>query len=196
MDPFDSAPEIRILTFTGPSGVGKTTVIDALMRLRPELERVISCTTRPRRDEDPVGEYAYLSDEDFDELVERKAFLWTGAYAANRYGTMTRSVEEALSARYPRIMTLMPDKTALLRSLYPERVLSFLVTASDDAIRARLRTRGDSEEDIALRLSANREWTRDDAFSSVPYVVIVNDGTPEEAAHAVIEAAEACRAIA
>lgn len=164
---------IRILTFTGASGAGKTTLVDALMNIRPELERVISCTTRPRRHSDPLGEYAYLSDEEFAMYRENNAFLWEGVYASYHYGTVKRAVEEALEAKYPRIMTLTPDKTAILRSLYPSRILSFLITCpKEDVIRERLRDRGSRPSEIEERIVSNRVLQRQVSDSSVPYVRI------------------------
>ena len=84
----------QFVALVGSSGAGKTTLVDALMQARPELERVISCTTRPRRDSDPRGEYAYFSNEEFDKHLEGDEFLWWGEYASQRYGTLKISVSD------------------------------------------------------------------------------------------------------
>jgi len=175
IDPFDAPPDYRILTFSGPSGAGKTTVIDELMRLHPEFTRVISCTTRPPRDSDPVGEYSYLSDEEFDDYVRMDSFLWTGAYAGHRYGTLVRSVQEALSSKFPRIMTLVPDKVSLLHGLHPRRILAFLITADEETIRRRLLDRGDPSGQVRKRLDENRAWERGGAFSTIPFITVLNE---------------------
>jgi guanylate kinase len=168
-----SPSPIRILTFTGASGAGKTTLVDALMQNRPELERVISCTTRPRRESDPKGEYAYLSDDEFKMYRQKNAFLWEGEYASQRYGTLKKSVSDALEAKYPRIMTLTPDKTALLRSLHPSQVLSFLIVCpQEDVIRERLLDRGANPSDIERRIASNRETEKHVSDSSVSYIRI------------------------
>lgn len=170
--------DIKLLAFVGASGSGKTTLIDALMKERPELERVISCTTRPRRDSDPKGEYAYFDRTEFDDHIRQDAFQWWGEFAGHRYGTLKRSLEEAFSAKYPRIMTLTPDKNLLLNALYPSRTLSFLVVVSDkNVLRDRMLTRGDSPADVSKRIELNREWERQEAGNAVPYHIIDNSGT-------------------
>ena len=183
---------ITFLAFVGASGSGKTTLIDALMKERPEFERGISCTTRPKRDSDPRGEYAYFSREEFEDHVRKDAFQWWGEFAGHRYGTLKRTLNDALSAKYARVLTLTPEKNLLLNALHPSRVLSFLIVVSDkDVLRGRMLARGDSPADVSKRVELNREWERQEAESVVPYLVIDNSGSVASGVRAILTELEA-----
>ncbi len=159
---------------SGPSGVGKGTVGQALRERLPDLEYSVSLTTRPRRAGEEHGrDYHFVSPEDFQTLILEDAFLeWADVYG-HRYGTLAGPVEEARAAGRDVLLELDVQGAAAIRARVPDAVLIFLVPRSIEELEARLRRRG-TEEAAALdeRLSqARREMEDADRFDHV----VVND---------------------
>ena len=162
VDPFEPPPPTKIIILIGPSGAGKTTIAKELMRQRPELSLVISCTTRDSRSNDLPGEYAHLTKEEFDKYADEKAFLWkTPSFRGKNYGTLKRSVDEAQRSVWPRIMILVPTTLPLLQAYTAGNIIPFFIYAPEDELRKRLVDRGDQPGSILKSMEQSRGWLDD-----------------------------------
>ena len=141
---------------TGPSGVGKGTVIRALRERIGELEVAVSATTRaPRPGEQNGRDYHFLSGPEFERRLAAGQFLEHATYAGNRYGTLRSELE-----RPARVLVLEIEIQGArqVREALPEALRVFVAPPSLEALRERLTGRGsDSPEQVASRLDAARE---------------------------------------
>ena len=97
----------RVIVITGPSGVGKGTLIRLLRERLPELGLSVSATTRePRAGEQQGVDYHFLSDADFDRLIGEGAFLEHAEYAGRRYGTLRTELERRAAAGEPVLLEI------------------------------------------------------------------------------------------
>jgi guanylate kinase len=152
----------RVFVITGPSGVGKGTLIRTLRERVPELELSVSATTRsPRPGERDGVDYHFLSDERFDELVREGAFVEHAGYSGRRYGTLRSELERRTGDGHPVVLEIEVQGARQIRRAMPEAVQIFIAPPSDEALRARLVGRGDtSPEDMEKRLAVAREELR------------------------------------
>jgi len=167
----------KIITLTGASGAGKDTIARAL-----GFPYIISTTTRPPRGDDCPGEYEYISSEEFNSLINLKAFAWWHPFAGEFYGTKVEYLKAAQEAPYTSVMILIPERVRDLCKIVPaDLVASFYIFSPDLAVqRTRLEQRGDSPEKIEQRLH-ERSWDAEAEKSGIPYVFITNNGTIDEA---------------
>jgi len=144
---------------SGPSGVGKSTVIGILMELRGNMEFSVSATTRaPRPGETDGREYFFVTRECFDEMVERGELLEHATFAGNSYGTPRSQVEQRLEQGITVVLDIEVQGAAQVKALMPEAVSVFLAPPSLEALEERLRGRGtETEEKILLRLETARQ---------------------------------------
>ncbi|HEX9311246.1 MAG TPA: guanylate kinase [Actinomycetota bacterium] len=148
-----------MFVISGPSGVGKGTVVRRLMELRPELVLSVSCTTRaPRPGEVGGRDYRFVSNHQFDQLLEEGAFLeWAEIYG-HRSGTLWAPVADALEAGRDVVLEIDVQGSATVRQRVPEAVLVFLAPPSMEELERRLRARHtESDAELARRLAAARE---------------------------------------
>jgi guanylate kinase len=148
-----------VFVITGPSGVGKGTLIRALRERLPEVELSVSATTRdPRPGETDGVEYHFLSDAQFDERIAADDFLEHAGYSGRRYGTLRSEVMKRVGAGVPVVLEIEVQGARQVREAMPEAVQIFIAPPSEDALRARLVGRGtDSPEQVAARLDTARE---------------------------------------
>jgi guanylate kinase len=156
---------------TGPSGVGKGTLIRGLLEQLPGLAMSVSATTRrPRPGEVDGRDYYFLSDEDFDQRLAAGDFIEHATYAGNRYGTLRSELE-----RQARGIVLEIDLQGArqVRKSLPQATQVFIAPPSTDDLRKRLEGRGsDTPEQIRDRLAvAHDEMAAQSEFSCV----VVND---------------------
>jgi guanylate kinase len=149
----------RVFVITGPSGVGKGTLIRTLREQVPELALSVSATTRaPRPGEEDGVDYRFLSDEAFERLVREGAFVEHARYSGRRYGTLRSELDGHLEAGRPVVLEIEVQGARQVRETMPEAVQIFIAPPSEDALRARLVGRGDtSPEDMEARLAVARE---------------------------------------
>jgi guanylate kinase len=149
-------PAGRLFVITGPSGVGKGTLIRRLLDRMPELELSVSATTRPPRPGERDGaDYHFLSEEEFDRMVRDGRLLEHATYSGNRYGTPRSEVEPRLAAGRSVVLEIEVQGARQIREAMPEAVQVFIAPPSPAALRQRLEGRGtDRPEAIARRLAA------------------------------------------
>jgi guanylate kinase len=156
---------------TGPSGVGKGTLIKGLLERVPGLELSVSATTRPPREGEVDGrDYHFLTPEEFHERVERGDFVEHAVYAGNRYGTLRSELERPVRGL---VLEIDLQGARQVRETLPEAVQVFIAPPSLEALEERLRSRGsDSPDQIRDRLEvAPRELAAQEEFGHV----VVND---------------------
>ena len=168
----------RLVVITGPSGVGKGTLIRHLLARIPELELAVSATTRPPRPGEADGEhYWFLSDEEFDRRLAVGDFLEHAEYSGRRYGTLRSELEARLAAGRPVVLEIEVQGARQVREALPDALQVFIAPPSADALRARLVGRGtDAPEQVERRLAvAARELEAQREFGEV----VVNDRLEE-----------------
>ena len=141
---------------TGPSGVGKGTLIKALLERVPGLQLAVSATTRaPRAGEVNGVDYHFLSAGDFDRRVEAGEFVEHAVYAANRYGTLRSELERPADGI---VLEIDLQGARQVREALPEALLIFIEPPSFETLEERLAGRGsDSAEQVERRLDAARD---------------------------------------
>ncbi len=148
-----------LLVVSGPSGVGKGTVVAALAAARDDVEVAVSATTRPLRPGEVDGvHYHFLDDQAFDELTAEGGFLEWATYNGYRYGTPWASVREPLAQGRTVLLEIDVQGAQQVRKLFSDAVLVFLLPPSLAALEARIRGRGtDDEATIARRVVLARQ---------------------------------------
>jgi guanylate kinase len=164
----------RLFVITGPSGVGKGTLIGRLLRDVPELELSVSATTRdPRGSEQDGVHYHFMDDDEFERRVREGQFIEHAGYSSHRYGTLRSEVDPRLDAGDSVVLEIEVQGARQIRETVPDAIQVFIAPPSPQDLRRRLEGRGtDSEEQIANRLAvAEGELGAREEFGHV----IVND---------------------
>jgi guanylate kinase len=164
----------RVFVITGPSGVGKGTLIRGLMERLEQLELSVSATTRaPRPGEHDGVDYHFLTREEFDRRVESGDFVEHADYAGRSYGTLRSELEARVQAGTPVVLEIEVQGARQVRAAMPEAVQVFIAPPSLDALRTRLIGRGtDDAEEVERRLQvAEEELAAQPEFG----YVVVND---------------------
>jgi len=167
---------------TGPSGVGKGTLIRGLMERLDGLELSVSATTRaPRAGESDGVDYHFLTREEFDRRVAAGDFVEHADYAGRSYGTLRSELDERLRQGTPVVLEIEVQGARQVRAAMPEAVQVFIAPPSLEALRARLIGRGtDDRAEVERRLRVAEQELQ--ARPEFAYVVVndrVDDATTE-----------------
>jgi guanylate kinase len=168
----------EVFVITGPSGVGKGTLIRGLLERVPELRLSVSATTRsPRPGERDGIDYHFLTPEEFERRVQAGDFVEHAEYSGNRYGTLRSELERRLREGVPIVLEIEVQGARQVRQAMPEAIAVFIAPPSPEALRARLVGRGtDSAEQVEARMrTAQRELEAQPEFAHV----VVNDRLEE-----------------
>jgi guanylate kinase len=168
----------RVFVITGPSGVGKGTLIRGVMERLPGLELSVSATTRaPRPGERDGVDYHFLARPEFDRRVSAGDFVEHADYAGRSYGTLRSELEQRVRAGAPVVLEIEVQGARQVRESVPDAVQVFIAPPSLDALRTRLIGRGtDDPEEVERRLRvAERELAAQPEFGHV----VVNDRLEE-----------------
>jgi guanylate kinase len=185
-------PDPKVLVVTGPSGVGKGTLIRTLRERFPGLELSVSATTRPPRPGERDGvDYHFLTGEEFERRLRAGEFLEHADYAGHRYGTLRSEIDRAReSGARGLVLEIEVQGARQVREALPGATQVFVAPPSDEALRTRLVGRGaDAPEQIERRLAVARdELAARGEFEHV----IVNDRLDEAVDELVRLAATMC----
>jgi guanylate kinase len=149
----------KLFVITAPSGAGKTSLIEALMRDDPSLKISVSYTTRPPREGEKDGvDYHFVDRAAFDAMERRGEFLESAEVHGNRYGTSRRVILDAVARGEDLILEIDWQGAQQVRRLYPQCVGIFILPPSIEELERRMRGRGkDAEAVIRRRLDNARD---------------------------------------
>ena len=148
----------RLIVISGPSGVGKGTVVKALMEREPQVRLSVSATTRPMRPNEVDGvHYYFISREKFEEMIAQDLFLEHAQYVGNHYGTPEEAVNRMLADGYDVILEIEVQGGLQVMKRRPDAISVFIAAPSFEILGGRLRGRGDTDEEkVLLRLQQAR----------------------------------------
>jgi guanylate kinase len=168
-----AAAPARLTVLSGPSGVGKSTVVARLRADCPAIWQSVSVTTRPPRATELSGrEYHFVSQAEFDAMAERGELLESARFAGHHYGTPRQPVQEQLEIGQPALLEIDVAGARQVRAAVPDALLVFLAPPSWAELERRLVSRNtESPEIVARRLEAAKsELAAEDEFD----VTLVN----------------------
>lgn len=156
-----------LIVLSGPSGVGKNSIIDALREEDPGRFHSVSMTTRPpRKDEQEGVSYYFTSKPHFEELIRKDEILEYDSYCGEYYGTPREPIERMTGQNVDILLDLTVKGALELKRNCPNAVIVFVTASTEEALRERLMNRGtESEDAIDKRLeTAREEMTKIDLF--------------------------------
>lgn len=155
-----------IITIAGPSGVGKTTLADGLLKTLSGAQPLESFTTRPRRPSDEGrSEYLFVDDAEFDRMLAAGEFLWHVDVHRARYGTRKASLDRAFAGgTYVTVLILeavdMLNDYAKAQGQEAAVVNLYMLLEDESELRRRFAERGETEEEIEKRIADSRSWNK------------------------------------
>jgi guanylate kinase len=184
-------PNPLLVVVSGPSGVGKSTIVAELARRRPQVVPIVTATTRDQRDgEIDKVHYHFLTDAQFEELHRQGGLLESAQVHGHWYGSPIDQVRGILAAGRDAILTIDPQGARSVRSLVPDALLIFVMPPSIEDLAERLALRGsENSESLAVRRrDAEAEMK---ASGDYDYVIVNETGHPDAAADRIWEIVQA-----
>jgi len=175
-----------MVVISGPSGVGKDTVVDRMQERGLPFHFVVTATTRTRRSTEVEGvDYVFLSQADFKGMLEAGEFIEHALVYGEHKGIPRQQVQDALASGIDVVLRVDVQGAKTLRGLYPEALLIYLATSSEDELVERLkRRRTESPEKLQLRLETAREEFG--YLHLFDYAVINAEGQVEQAVDTIL----------
>ncbi len=148
-----------LVVISGPSGVGKTTIIKALLSRRDDVIFSVSCTTRPKRPGEVHGrDYFFITEEEFKSMVEREEFLEWAEVHGYLYGTPRRFIDKAMKEGKNVLLDIDVQGAMKVMETFKEGVFIFIAPPSVKALEERLRKRKTESEDKIRRRLEDAKW--------------------------------------
>jgi guanylate kinase len=184
-------PNPLLVVVSGPSGVGKSTIVAAMAREHPQLVPIVTATTRPQRNGEVDGvHYHFMDEAAFRQLRGAGGLLESAEVHGNWYGTPIEQVRGILAAGRDAVLTIDPQGARSVRAAVPDALLIFVMPPSLEDLTERLRRRGsESEDSLARRRSDAERWIAE--AGDYDHVVVNETGHPEEAAERIWEIVQA-----
>ncbi len=184
-------PNPLLVVVSGPSGVGKSTVVAELARRHPQVVPIVTATTRERREgEMDKVHYHFLRREEFEQLRERGGLLEWAKVHDHWYGTPIDQVRGILAAGRDAILTIDPQGARTVRELVPDALLIFILPPSIEDLDQRLARRG-SEDGPARELRRRNAEKEMAAAGDYEYEIVNQTGHPDEAVEQIWEIIQA-----
>jgi len=188
-------PNPLLVIISGPSGVGKDTVLKKMKEMGFPFHFVVTMTTRPRRPGEVDGkDYIFVSQEEFNRALNSGGLLEHAVVYGYHYGVPKEQVRKALESGKDVLMRVDVQGARTLRRLIPEAVFIFLVPSSEEELLHRLKARHTEDEaTLKLRLSKFHEEMK--SLPEFDYVVVNADGKLDETVQTILAiiTAEKCR---
>lgn len=185
----------RVVVFTGPSGVGKGTILRSVLADHPEIYLSISATTRTPRAGEVEGQHYYFMDRaGFQELVNRNELLEWAEFAGNCYGTPRKPIEAQVDQGKLVILEIELEGARQVRETFPDAYQIFVLPPSIEELEHRIRQRGQDEESAiqkrlakaGIEMEAANEFDQqivnDDLQTAVQQLKLALFGQPEDEA--------------
>ncbi len=177
----------KLFILSGQSGVGKNTILKAVLAKHPEFHRSVTCTTREQRPEEIPGEdHYFVYPEKFQEMIEKDEFLEYAQVHGEMYGTPKEQINNAINSGKNVLMEIDVKGARQIRKIMPDTILIFIKYEGDNieqAIRNRIKNdpaRGEvSEEEIQTRIATAKKEAEYEKFYD--YSVVNPEGHPEQA---------------
>jgi len=180
-------PNPMLVVVSGPSGVGKSTIVAELSRRHPQVVPIVTATTRERRDgELDKVHYHFLSPEEFQQLRDRDGLLEHAIVHDHWYGTPVDQVRGILAAGRDAILTIDPQGARSIRALVPDALLIFIKPPSIEDLDQRLARRG-SEDGEARALRRHNAEAEMAAAGDYDYAIVNQTGHPDDAVEQIWE---------
>lgn len=181
----------RLIVISGASGVGKSSVLEAVLASRKDLQFSVSATTRsPREGEQEGVDYFYVTRQRFEQMIAGGEFFEYDEHNGHLYGTLKSQIDEKLERGHV-VLDIEPNGAFAMRKIWPSAILIFLVPPDMAELERRLRNRKNTPaEEIPLRLERARwEMTQKDQYD----YVVLNDSVArcaDEILHIIAEKAD------
>lgn len=180
-------PNPMLVVVSGPSGVGKSTIVAALARRHPQVVPIVTVTTRPLRPGEIDGvHYHFMSTEEFERLRASNGLLESAQVHGHWYGTPLDQIRGILRAGRDAILTIDPQGARAVRRLVPDALLLFVMPPSLDDLDARLSQRG-SEDAASQALRRHNAVDEMAAANDYDHIVVNETGHVEESAERIWE---------
>jgi len=179
-------PSPLLIVISGPSGVGKDTVIQHMKARQLPIHFVVTATTRPPRPNERHGvDYFFISREEFAQMIEEDELLEYAIVYGDYKGIPKQQVREALASGKDVVMRIDVQGAATVRKLVPEALLIFLTTETEEELVRRLKRRKtESAEDLKLRIATARQELK--RMHEFDYVVVNREGALEETVDTIV----------
>jgi len=173
-------PQPLLIIISGPSGVGKDSVLHGLEARRLPVHFVVTATTRPRRENETHGvDYFFFTKDEFAQMIEHEELIEYAIVYNDYKGIPKQQVREALASGQDVVMRVDVQGAATVRKLAPQAVLIFLTTESEEALVRRLKARHtETADDLNLRIATARQELK--RAAEFDYVIVNADGHLDE----------------